>query len=176
MREFILCTVAADDVDERNMTHNRYDMIARCVTAGLWVSHGLRKARVHIYLGKSGKVVTFTDKIKRVSPDERSIILWIKKALEGKRNEGITVKEQEFPEFIKSFGKIYVLHEEGKDIMTEKIEEDAAFVVGDHHGFTEEQEACLKGYDRISIGRKSYLSSQCITFINIGLDRENGKP
>ncbi|MBI2675005.1 MAG: hypothetical protein HYX24_00995 [Candidatus Aenigmarchaeota archaeon] len=178
MREFVLMAANAGRPDIRDVTRERFDMIARCVNAAFWLSNGIRNdVRIHIYLGKMGKVVSFSSSIKRVSPDERSIVLWIDKVLKGIRNPGIDAVDISFEDFLKGMKNrhVYLLLEEGKDMEKAEIKADPVFVIGDHKGLEDDYLEILKKYcpGTISLGRLSYLSSHCISFLNMWLDRKS---
>ncbi len=67
--------------------------------------------------------------------------------------------------------KLYYLHEEGKPITKVNFKGNLAFILGDHIGLTKEDEAFLESIaEKISIGRKSYLTSHVIAYVNIFLD------
>ncbi len=163
----------------------RMDLVARCVCNALWLSHDLRRDTcVHIVAcggPEPPKVITFYgSSLRGVSPDERSIASWIKKASKG-RNPGIRVRRQSFQELISELAAkgrfFYILHEKGKDIEGVELSEDAVFVLGDHLGLPAKEEGFVTRFphEKISLGRISYLSSQCITIINYILDRYHGR-
>lgn len=176
MREFILFS------RESGKALSRKDLIARCVTSALWVSHGLREAKMHIVLGaaRPPKVVTFSPAIRLVSPDERSITGWIEKVMRGVKNPGITAVEKSFQQLIREKAEegkhLFLLHEKGEDIESVELPEESAFVLGDHIGLPRAEERfCLRfGARKLSLGRQSYLASHCIAFINITMDRRSG--
>ncbi len=153
----------------------RVDLIARAVISALWISHKLRDNVIHISLNgppNSPKVITITSNIRRVSPDERAIGLWINKILYGKSNPGITLRDMSFGKLIEekiNEGKnVFVLHEGGEDVLNVKDFGNPVFVVGDNIGLPDDIDG-----KKISIGPTSYLASQCITFLNVFLDRQS---
>ncbi len=159
----------------------RVDLIARSIISAMWISHKLRDNKIHIVLNgppEPPKAFTVTSSIKRVSPDERSIGIWMNKILQGKSNPGMSIAKKSFQDVIRekhSEGKnIFVLHESGEKIenIAKEDFENAVFVIGDNLGIPENDEKFALRYGRkVSIGPKSYLASQCITFINIFLDK-----
>jgi tRNA (pseudouridine54-N1)-methyltransferase len=176
MREFILFS------RESGKELSRKDLIARCVTSALWVSHGLRDAKIHIVLGagEPPKVVTFDPAIRLVSPDERSIIGWIEKVLYRKAsNPGIRVEAKSFQDLIRQKAQegkaLFLLHEKGEDIAESDLPEESVFILGDHIGLPRAEEKFVQrfGAKKISLGKKSYLASHCIAFINITMDRQH---
>ncbi len=179
MRDFVLLSrTSSDKIDLNNLSFGRWDMAARAINSAIWVAHGLREARIRLVLGASTppKTVIFDNNIKKVNPDERNIAGWIKKVLEGtSENPGISVSEQSFQTLIKSmsYNKFYILHEKGKDISEIDFGENPQFVLGDHIGLPPRDEEFVQRFDHelVSIGPESYLASQCISYINIELDR-----
>ncbi len=187
MREFVLYArkaVTSSDFPLNDLPGKggRMDLVARCVCNALWLSHDLRRdACIHIVACGSPnppKVITFYGSLLRgVSPDERSIASWIKKASKGK-NPGIRVRHrQSFQELISELAAdgrfFYVLHEKGKDIEDVNLKEDAVFILGDHLGLPVKEESFVTRFphEKISLGTTAYLASQCITIINYILDR-----
>ena len=77
----------------------RMDLVARCVTQALWLSHDLRE-NVAFYAVLNGPpdppktIGFFSDSIKRLSLDERNVGSWIKKALEKWEREGRKAQER----------------------------------------------------------------------------------
>jgi tRNA (pseudouridine54-N1)-methyltransferase len=181
MREFLLLSrTTTDRIELNNLSFGRWDVLARCINSALWIAHALRPAKMHIVLGASSppKIVTFDPAIKKVNPDEKNIAAWIAKVIEGKsRNPGISVAEGSFQTAVRGFAesgrKLFILHEKGKDIQDVELPEDPLFVLGDHIGLPEKDEAFAKRFphELVSIGPRSYLASQCISYINIELDR-----
>lgn len=166
----------------------RMDLVARCICNALWVSHNLRRdTRIHIVAyGRPNPpiCITFDGKtLKKVSPDERNIASWIKKALgsmmDGERaNPGIEVRKIGFQELIRELGAegrfFYVMHERGKDVEEVEIKEKPVFVLGDHIGLPKKEESFVERFphEKVSLGNISYLTSQCITIIHYILDRK----
>lgn len=161
----------------------RVDLLARCVTAGLWLSHGIRDdVNVHLCVEVESEraVISFYgSRIKRVSPDERNIGSWIKRSLEciaeGKEKvqEGITVKKISLEEFLKVFSDrdIAVLSEDGGEMETMK---DPIFILGDHLDLPDEALKQIGKTKRISLGPKSLLASHAIVLANAQLDKHDG--
>ncbi len=168
----------------------RIDLVARSIISALWLSHSIRNDTI-IYVVLNGapeppKTIVFHPGIKRVAPDERSIALWIQKALakyRGRRDKewfelsnGIMISGRSFQDVIKSlsedYEKFYVLDEKGKDVGKVKLEKDAVYILGDHKGIPKNDMAfALRKGEKVSLGKKSYLSSFSISVIHWLLDR-----
>ena len=201
MRAFILYARKAITSPEFSLNDlagsaGRLDIVARCVTQALWLSHRLREG-VAFYAVLAGvpdppkTVGFFSDSIKRLSPDERSVASWIKKAFEvyererenkdewKKVQDGIYIAKKDIVPLVKELKEtcnynIFVLHEKGKDIGEARIEEPACFVLGDHIGLPKKVEDYIVkqlGANKISVGPKSYLASTCIAIVHNELDR-----
>ncbi|MCX8179309.1 MAG: tRNA (pseudouridine(54)-N(1))-methyltransferase TrmY [Candidatus Aenigmarchaeota archaeon] len=174
MREFLLQSYAVTGDFSLNdlPSAGRMDIVCRCVTASLWLSHQLRKDTLFhaLLLGKPSppKLITFDPtKLKRVYPDERNVAAHIRLALLNKKLPGITVSTVGLKEFLeKQKSQIIVLDERGKDIREFEFEKRVLFVLGDHKGLYEELEA-----EKVSVGKKIYLASQVISIVQNELDR-----
>ena len=169
----------------------RMDLVARCICNALWISHDLRRdTRIHIIAyGRPNPPLCITfdgSTLRRVSPDERNIASWIRKALKAesgrKANPGITVKKRGFQELVKELeaeGKFfYVMHERGRSIDDVEIHENPVFILGDHIGLPKKEESFVERFphEKLSLGNISYLTSQCITIIHYILDKKLRRP
>ena len=173
-------------------TSGRIDLLCRSINSAFLLSHGFRK-NVRLWLNLNGppnppKTIRFEGneiKPKTINPDERSIAKLIIKALKAgeeikkpsKEHQvlpGIYISNLTFEDIVRKTiktAKLYYLHEEGKPITEVNFKGNVAFVLGDHIGLTKEDEAFLENIaEKISIGRKSYLTSHVIAYVNIFLD------
>lgn len=169
----------------------RMDIICRCVSQALFLSHSIRK-NVEIYLLLLGrpdppKVVRIrSDELRRMSPDERNIGGHIRKAVSFKpqrdwieTNSGIHVARKTLEDLlteISKFYEIYYLREDGKDIREEVVKmKNPLFVLGDHIGVRREEEDIILGFSSgtISVSKLSLMAEQCIAIANYELDRVN---
>ncbi|KAA0001017.1 MAG: tRNA (pseudouridine(54)-N(1))-methyltransferase TrmY [Thermoplasmata archaeon] len=166
----------------------RLDILARCINASFWLSHDIRRDVVfHTILhGEPSPPVYIRfegSKLRKVSPDERSIAIFIKKAIERIKEEkeiestpGIFVSRKNFERLIKEHRdkKYYLLVEDGKYIEHVEICNEPFFFLGDHKDLDDDEKELLYEYDAepISLGKRSYLASHCITIINWLLDRK----
>ena len=196
-REFVLragkaSTTGCFSLNNLPSDGGRMDLVARCVCSALWISNDLRRdTSIHIAAGGgegAPAVISFHgENLVHVSPDERSIAAWIKKALESERmvNPGISVmRGVSFRELVEELAlnrTFYVLDERGDDIR-DRMPPGLAkclpaagvvFILGDHTGLPEEDGKFIGrfGHGKISLGKVSYLSSQCITILHYVLDR-----
>jgi tRNA (pseudouridine54-N1)-methyltransferase len=206
MRAFILFAgkaVTSPDFHLNDLpgSGGRMDLVARCITQAIWLSDEIRK-NVAIYCVLNGPpnppktIGFFSDKLKRVSPDERNIASWIKKALEYITvrkdksmekeeteewkgiQEGIFISNKDLISLVEELKnscgfELYLLHKDGEDIRKVRISDESCFILGDHIGLPKELEKELEklGITKISIGPKMYLASTCIAVVNNELDK-----
>jgi tRNA (pseudouridine54-N1)-methyltransferase len=162
----------------------RMDLVARCICNALWISHDLRRdSCIHVVAcgDPSPPIVLsfYGGRLRDVSPDERNIASWIKKALALKRkNPGIRIRKLSFRELAQQLASegnsFYLLHEHGRDIARVTIRENPVFILGDHIGLPVEEERFLEHYEheKLSLGPVSYLASQCISVVHYELDKK----
>jgi len=175
----------------------RIDIAARSVLYGLWKSNDIRKdTNVYIYFGKRDKgiVMVFKGKeIKKLSPNEREIGIYISKAYtiyhkskeKSKESKdivynGVHVYESDFENLVRYLRNksslIILLDRSGDFILNEKIKfRDTTIILGDNKGLEEEDLAiikrvCGKKMKIISLGEDEYLTTQCITIMHWYLD------
>ncbi len=178
-------------------TSGRIDVLCRFLNSAFLLSHGFRK-NVRVWLLLYGppnppKAIRFEGpELKvRLNPDERSTAKLIMKALKaaeglrepGKEIEvypGLYVSNRTFEDVIRLTLKnsaLYYLHEEGRPVKEVKFPGNVAFVLGDHKGLNPEDEAFLERVaEKVSVGRKSYLASHVVAYINILLDSLSTPP
>ena len=164
------------------------DILARCVGAAMLVSHGLRPdvELVTLHLGPPTppKAIRFRSvTLKHANPDERTSAMLLEKALGApttgpvwaSSTPGVDVAVVDLAELLGTFGDdaLVVLAEDGEDVATAEIPERATFVLGDHLGFTAEEEALLseRAQNRVSVGPVSLQADQCIVALHNHLDR-----
>ena len=164
----------------------RMDIVARCVNSAFFLSHDLRKDTEFIVTldGEPNPHVTLRfvgNKLKYLSPDERCIGGLIKKALENVTDKeiestpGIFLSKKSFSEVITEIGpEIIYLHEEGEDIQNMPFDSDIiCFVLGDHTGLSQDDEALLKTAKRVSISPMVLHADHCIIIVHNVFDRKN---
>lgn len=169
-------------------TGGRIDVLVRCVPAALLVSHGLRPdvELVTLHLGPPSppKAVRWRSATMRhLNPDERTTATLFEKALDASTTgpvwqastPGIDVARVGLEEVLGD-GPLVQLHEEGEDVAEAGIPAGATFVLGDHLGFTPEEQALLdaRGARRVRLGPVSLQADQCLVVLNNHLDRRAG--
>ncbi|WP_297508740.1 tRNA (pseudouridine(54)-N(1))-methyltransferase TrmY [Thermococcus sp.] len=202
MRTFIIKASKAHtspdfSLDDLPGTSGRIDVLCRFLNSAFLLSHGFRRD-VRVWLLLYGppnppKAIRFEGgRLRaRLNPDERSTAKLIMRALEtakalrrpSKELEvlpGLYVSNMTFEDVVRRTVKesgLFYLHEKGKPIEEVSFPQNVAFVLGDHEGLPEEDERFLEGIaEKISVGRKSYLASHVVAFVNIFLDSLTPRP
>ena len=173
-------------------TSGRIDLLCRVLNSAFLLSHGFRK-NVRVWLSLYGppnppKAIRFEGqeiRPKTLNPDELSTAKLIIKALRAGEDlrepskelmvlPGIYVSNMTFEDIVRKTlrsSSLYYLHEEGTPIEKVSFSQNVAFVLGDHEGLRKEDEAFLRGIaKKVSVGRKSYLASHVVAYVNIFLD------
>lgn len=171
-------------------TSGRLDILCRSVTAAFVLSHGIRKD-VLVYLvllgGETPKTIRLVgETLRHLNPDERTTAALLKKALEvqatpewNMSTSGIFVRTGGLPELLEDLKqrsvRLVYLKEDGKDfrcLKDEPKEREMAFVLGDHTGMTEEEEAllALAGAEVVTLGPASLHADHCIVVTNWLMD------
>lgn len=196
MRTFIIKankarTTADFKLSDLPGTSGRIDVLCRFLNSAFLLSHGFRK-NVRVWLLLYGppnppKAIRVEgQKLKvRLNPDERSTAKLIMKALKAGESlkepsrelevyPGLYISNRTFEDVIRLTLKgstLYYLHEEGTPIERVSFSGNVAFVLGDHEGLSRKDEAFLEGIaEKISVGKKSYLASHVVAYVNIFLD------
>lgn len=168
-------------------TGGRIDILARALPAAFLVSHGMRPDvelyTLHLGPPSAPKAVRLrSGELKHLNPDERTSALLLEKALGAPTtgpvwqaaSPGISVARMALAELLDEIGApIVLLDERGNDVASVSVPADALFVLGDHLGFTAEEDAILgkRVVARVSVGPMSLQADQCIVVLHNHLDR-----
>lgn len=167
-------------------TSGRMDILCRSINSAFVLSHGIRRD-VQVFLvllgGEAPKTLRLMgDQLRHLNPDERTTAALLKKALAivagpewTRSTPGIFVRSGGLAELLFDFqdAKLIYLREDGADANTcQCLKEDAVFILGDHLGMTEEEEAMIEHAhaERISVGPVSLHADHCIVLVNWMLD------
>ena len=158
----------------------RLDVLVRCVTAALWVSHGLRRDTDAwlLLLGPPAPPVAvhFAGKtVRYLNPDERSTAALVRNGLVKLRNRdsveaspGVTLHRIGLVELLARLPPAVLLDEAGD--ATGFPAAPLTIVLGDDRAPTEAERAALESAPRVRLGDRSLLSSACITLAHSRLD------
>ncbi len=176
MRTFIIkINHPLADFALNNLTKNRVDMVARIINSVFWLDHEIREEAQLFLCFQNNKILHYKPPFKNMNPDERNLSSFIKYSLEGRKFPGITLIEKSFEQKLKEEldeGKgLIFLDSTGEDIQKQEIRKEAVFVLGDDKGYGAYE--IPKEAKKVKIGSKSYLTSHCISYLNIYLDSEN---
>ena len=168
-------------------TGGRIDILARCFPAAFLVSHGLRDDvelyTLHLGPPAAPKAVRArAAQLKHLNPDERTSAILLEKALGAPTTgpvwaaatPGVSVAKLSLDELLADVkAPVVLLHEQGEDVARATLPDDALFVLGDHLGFTAEEERALgeRAVARVSLGPVSLQADQCIVVLHNHLDR-----
>ncbi|HOP09721.1 MAG TPA: tRNA (pseudouridine(54)-N(1))-methyltransferase TrmY, partial [Candidatus Methanofastidiosa archaeon] len=120
------------------------------------------------------------DRIKHLSPDERSTAILIKKALiayrpgdEVESTPGIFVSDRSFEAVLMdNYERLVLLDENGEEYSKIPLN-DPCFVIGDHLGFDEGDLELMKEIKyRMTISPKVLHASHCIVIVHNMRDKE----
>jgi tRNA (pseudouridine54-N1)-methyltransferase len=159
----------------------RMDVLCRCVNAGLFLSHDLRRD-VDCYLVLMGtpsgpKTVKFSGgSVRSLSPDERSAAALIKKVIDvpcgsefREAADGVSIRKGGLERLLKDL-PFAVLDESGTDIRKADVL-PGAFLLSDHLNFTETESELIRECPRYSVGPKCLHADHTITVVHNELDR-----
>ena len=183
---------ASFTLDDLSGAAGRMDLLCRAVGAAFFISHDMRRDVV-VYLVLLGPptpprcVRIAGPEVRNMNPDEMNIAGLIRKALSvedidpgwSRSSPGIQVSSKDLKAVIDEVAPrpgldtIY-LREDGEPIEKAQLGKDTVLLLGDHMGPTPEQEALLKGWHTVSLGKKSYHTDHCVAVVNRELDKREG--
>ena len=157
----------------------RMDIVHECIVASLFLSHGLRRNVIfHAVLNGPPKPPLHLQirgsELYDVRTDIDTWQVILKKTINQKPHPGVEVIKTGYEALLKERAEtnhVYVLEENGKNIIETEIKSNPVFVLGDHVGLPKKAEAFALRYGKkISLGKQPYLAASCITILNYLLD------
>lgn len=162
MRQFIVVASEGPTTGEFSLEDlpaaGRVDLLARCVTASLLLSHGLREdVRTQLVLGDEFTVRFDSGDLRGLHPDERSTAALIRNAL-AEREEaigqipveispGVSLVRMTLDTVLAEVsGPLYRLHPDGTPKAELSPPDDAAFVLSNHRDFDTTDAATIAEY------------------------------
>ncbi len=191
MREFVVVgheapTTPDVPLDDLPGSAGRLDLLARCVTAALLVSHGIRESvRAHLVLGDQFTVSFDGESLRGLHPDERSTAAQIRTALEhgetavGARavdvSPGVTIRRRGFEESVRAAaerGAVVQLHEDGAPLVDVVPVEHPVLVLSDHLDFMDGEVEVLEAVadERCRLGPERLHADHAISVAHNLLD------
>jgi tRNA (pseudouridine54-N1)-methyltransferase len=158
MRQFVVVghdapTTPDFSLDDIAGGAGRLDVLCRCVSAALFLSHDVREdVRIHLVLGDEFTVTFDGARVRRVNPDERSTAALVRGALDERREAighepvetgpGVSLYRVGFSttlDRLATDGTVVQLHENGDPVVDRPVPTDPVFVLSDHREFTESE-------------------------------------
>ena len=192
MREFVIVGHDAPTTPEFSLDDlpgaGRLDVLCRCVTSALLLSHDIRES-VQVSLVLDGAyVVRFEgSELRHLRPDERSAASLIRGALEAREeaigaveatpSPGVYVGSGGLERAVDEAGErdeLLVLHEDGEPFvdLPDDPPGDVTVVLSDHRDFTDDEAETLRdaGARRVSVGPRALHADHAITVAHNYLD------
>lgn len=164
-------------------SHGRLDVVARATIAALSTRRGSRDDTLFyaVLEGLPNPPVTIELKgweLPKALVSEAEVGTIIRDLLRGTGVEGAAAYGLGFRELVSAIctelgrDSVFYMHERGVDVGSARVEERAAFILGDHLGVDAESERWLEeqGIAWLSLGPTPYFTEHCITFIHSLLD------
>ncbi|TKR24649.1 tRNA (pseudouridine(54)-N(1))-methyltransferase TrmY [Natronomonas salsuginis] len=192
MRQFVLLAheLAAPDAADLSLDDlpgtGRLDLLSRCVTSALLLSHDIRED-VRVHLVADGYVVRFEGAdLRRINPDERSTAARIRDAFAAREgaigamaatpSPGVSIRRGDFETVLDDLEDVTLLelHDDGRPVVDLDPPENPAFVLSDHRDFTDEEADLLaaRADKRVSLGPRILHANQAITVAHNYLDTD----
>ncbi len=168
------------------MKAGRIDIAIHSLIQGIFLSNDFREdVKFHfVFYGMPDPPkhieISVTDSLDISKKDVGNLIKKILyKYKEGKKTEVLPkcfIEKKSFLNVVEELAeqgkKIFVLDKKGEDIRKIEIPKNPIFVLGDHEGLPKKELKRLKQIAiLISVGPKTYFSSQVVTILNNELDR-----
>jgi len=190
MRQFVVLghdapTTPDFPLDDLPGAAGRLDVLCRCVSSALFLSHGIRDdVEVLLVLGDEVTVRIDSRELQYMSPDERNVAGLLKQALEAKdqaighreaeSTPGIRVSKRGFEAVLDEAvtGTVVELHEDGAPLADVEPPEDPTFVLSDHRDFTDEEADLLAEASdrRVRVGPEVLHADHAVTVAHNYLD------
>ena len=164
----------------------RLDVLCRCVTSALCLSHGIREdVRVWLVLGDEFAVRFDGSEVRNLNPDERSTAALIRGALDAKEgaighmaaesSPGVSIVRFGLEAVLdEAGGTLVTLHENGDPVEAIDPPADPTFVLSDHEDFTDRETDLLeeRAAARVNLGPERLHADQAITVAHNWLDTD----
>jgi tRNA (pseudouridine54-N1)-methyltransferase len=192
MREFVVVGHEAPTTPEFSLSElpgaGRLDVLCRCVTSGLLLSHDIREAvRVRLVLGGEYVVQFDGADLRHLHPDERSAASLIRGALEHRdgavgaqaadASPGVTIRRGGLAEALEALpasATVVALRADGDPLIDLEPPAHPAFVLSDHRSFTDADLAVLAEVadERVAVGPAAVHADHAVTVAHNYLDTD----
>ncbi|ELZ41898.1 hypothetical protein C463_11520 [Halorubrum californiense DSM 19288] len=172
----------------------RLDLCCRCVSAGVFLSHGIRESvRIHLVIADEFTVTFDSDTLRHLHPDERNVAARVRDALDAKDDaighmpadvsQGVELRRMGLDATLDRLvgadgrgpdGTLVQLHEEGDPLVDAEPPDHPVFVLSDHHDFTSEEAAAVadRSERRLRVGPELLHADHAITVVHNWLDTD----
>jgi len=192
MREFVYFSSRARTSGNWKdlMKAGRMDIVCNVIIHAFFLSNAMREdVSLHlIFYGPPDPPKHIILRFNEKTPISKKDISGLLKRIlfrykEGRKIEafpGCWIEKKSFLNVITELEKekkIYILDEKGRDIRSLENEElkNAVFILGDHEGLPKKELKRLeKVAEKVSLGKKTYFSSQVLVIVHNELDRRGG--
>jgi tRNA (pseudouridine54-N1)-methyltransferase len=193
MRQFVITGHDAPTTDQFSLDDlpggaGRLDVLCRCVNSAFFLSHSIREdVRVHLVLADAFTVTFDGRDVRRLNPDERSTAALVRGALAERAeaighvpvetNPGVSIRRVGFEQTLREVADgstVVELHEDGTPVVDVSPPSDPAFVLSDHHDFSDAEAALLDEVadDRVRLGPHALHADHAITVAHNYLDTD----
>lgn len=190
MRQFVVVghdapTTPEFSLDDLAGGAGRLDVLARCVNSAFFLSHGIRDdVRVRLVHADELTIRLEGSELRYVNPDERNVASILRGAIEAKDDAvghmeveatpGVYVSKRGVEpvlDDVAASATLVQLHEDGDPIVDVDPPTDPAFVLSDHHDFTDHEASLLADVDhRVRVGPERLHADHAITVAHNYLD------
>lgn len=191
MRQFVVLghnapTTPDFPLDDLPSAAGRLDVLCRCVTSGVLLSHGVRAdALVHLVLRDELTVTFDGGSVRRLNPDERSTAALVRTALEAREAAvghqpatpapGVELRRMGLAATLDRVGGTLVhLHADGDPVVERDPVAEPTFVLSDHRDVTPEEADRLaeRSDARLRLGPERLHADHAITVAHNWLDTD----
>ena len=172
----------------------RLDLLCRCVSTGVFLSHGIREdASVHLVCADELTVTFDAADLRHLHPDERNVAARVRDALAAHEDAighmpadvspGVELRRMGLEATLDrlvgegghgSGGTLVQLHEEGDPLVDADPPEDPVFVLSDHHDFAPAEADVVGAHAerRLRVGPELLHADHTITVVHNWLDTD----
>ncbi|WP_297889694.1 tRNA (pseudouridine(54)-N(1))-methyltransferase TrmY [uncultured Halorubrum sp.] len=172
----------------------RLDLCCRCVSAGVFLSHGIRESvRVHLVIADEFTVTFDADSLRHLHPDERNVAARVRDALAARDeaighmpadvSPGVELRRMGLDATLDRLvgddgrgpdGTLVQLHEDGDPLVDAALPTDPVFVLSDHHDFAPDEAAAVdeRADRRLRVGPELLHADHTITVVHNWLDTD----